>query len=90
MYEPNFYQRVKNIGYKVVLPAVASFGIGFLAHYFSDRYNTRTNLSRTTQEDQRTEERDRTIENVVLESDGVIICTEEDIFGKRKPKEKQE
>jgi len=30
MYNPNFYQRIKDINYKVVLPvALAAFGIGY-------------------------------------------------------------
>ncbi len=42
MYKSDFYQRMKGLNYKVVLPlALASFGVGYLLNQYLPRENDR-------------------------------------------------
>ncbi len=93
-YRPGIYQgTVGNAGYKAVLAVAAvSFGIGFFANkYLSEREHAETRpdrippgqAQRAGESPEKTtlsiEKRDGTIESIIVDSDNIIMCTEEDI-----------
>lgn len=80
-----FYQRIRSVGYKAILPAVASWYLSGCAASPKLREET-SDSEKTVLKFQR---RDGTIEERVINNDDLIICTEEDIFGKG-PKQKKE
>ena len=79
MYNSNFYQRIKDLNYRVVLPlAIASFGVGyFLNMYFSERKNQEIQ-GETASLERKLNKIDPPI-NIVIKSDKIISCTEEDM-----------
>ena len=67
----------------IILTGAAAFGMGYFAHQHYSRGSAEPPSTNEAAEDVRLQiqKNDGTIERIVVRSDKVIACTEEDIFG---------